>query len=507
MVQPKILCLSVILGFSLVSCSESTFQGIGKPDDEESVQTPDSEDDAPEEEIMDRGQLISSDLSRVISDLNYKRGAAGPGTGGFYDTDQNRAFIDRLSSKGVNVFVGCHNYYREETPKYNELYNWDTGAYEAAICDLFVDIRVQAYQQGIEMINIMGSCPKGYRIDPDYMVNDMDQPLPDDEKTEGEDKSPMETFQGVLSDYIRMSEAEIGRRLGVSDYHSIWCGSDEPAHSIGDPVTGLDDDAKIANIRRYVKFWKPIEESIHSHGGKVGGLQLNSSNSPIYLDAVKIMIENQLHLDYLTYIFYYFGKESDFDKALEALDYYNANSNDDLDTKMILLRGDYRKPETVSFCRYLIGEKLFMEHAEKIHSYSLDCSTNGSSIEARPIEWDCRFWVMTRLGDKYHAISNLPENIDGFVTSRDGKVVAAIWNFKDDGQGNCVPIPTQTVSLELKNADIDEKARLNIRRFKGYDELTQQVSEVLTLAKWDKKTRRIVNIELRADEFVLLELE
>lgn len=506
----SLLIFSIFCIFT-VSCSDDSPKVIDGPDaDNEQIDTPDtdSEDNA-DEDIIDYGILVSSDLALTVGpEINYKRGTAGPGKGGFYNTSTNSKFIDNISSKGVNVFVGCHNYYREETPKYNELYNWDTKKHEAALCDMFVDIRVQAYRQGIEMINIMGSCPKGYRTDPDFVFNDIDQPLPDDEMTDGETESPMQVFQRVLPQYINMSEDEIGRKLGISDYHAIWCGSDEPAHSIGDPVGGtLNETAKKANIERYIKFWKPIETAIHAHGGKVGGLQLNSSNSGLYSYAVEKMKEHDLKLDYLTFIFYQFGKKKDFDDAITSVDNYNELFyNGEVKTKMILLRGDYKKNDDVSFCRYLIGEKLCMEQANKIHSYSLDCSTNNSSINARPLEWECRFWVMTQLGNRRYAIANLPENIDGFVTTKGDKVVAALWNYKDSGNGACADIPDHTISLELKNANLQENAKLKIRRFKGCDATTKQVIELPTKAKWDKDKCRIVNMELSADEFVLIEL-
>lgn len=463
-------------------------------------------------EIIDNGVLVSTDLALTVGpEITYKRGTAGPGMGGFYNTTQNRNFIDYIASKGIDVFVGCHNYYREETPKYNELYNWQTGEYKAEICDLFVDIRVQAYQKGIEMVNIMGSCPKGYRVDPDYKFNDIDQPLPDDEMIEGETKSPMTVFQGVLSDYIKMTEAEIGRKLGISDYHAIWCGSDEPAHSIGDPIdlpegSSLSTADKKANIVRYIKFWKPIEGAIHRIGGKVGGLQLNSANSDLYNYTVTEMKRYGLNLDYLTFIFYQFGKKKDIENALAAVDSYNEKLQ--ANAKMIVLRGDYKKNENISFCRYLIGERLFMEHADKIHSYSLDCSTNKSSINARPVEWDCRFWIMTQLGTWRHPISGLPANIDGFVTTQGDKVIAALWNFKDtNNDGVCdAGIPDLTLSLELKNLNLKNDAVLNIRRFKGCDPETKQVVELPTDAEWDDSKKRIVNMELGADNFFLIEL-
>lgn len=465
-----------------------------------------------DEEIIDNGMLISADLGLTVGpEITYKRGTAGPGMGGFYDTKQNSRFIDDIASRGVNVFVGCHNYYREETPKYNELYNWQTGEYKAEICDMFVDIRVQAYQKGIEMVNIMGSCPKGYRVDPDYKFNDIDQPLPDDEKIEGEAKSPMEVFQGVLSDYIIKTEAEIGRKLGINNYHAIWCGSDEPAHSIGDPIdlpegATLSTADKKANIVRYIKFWKPIEGAIHRNGGKVGGLQLNSANSDLYNYTVTEMKRYGLNLDYLTFIFYQFGKKKDIENALAAVDSYNEKLK--ANAKMIVLRGDYKKNENISFCRYLIGERLFMEHADKIHSYSLDCSTNYSSINAHPVEWDCRFWLMTQLGNWRHSIVNLPENVDGFVTTKGDKVVAALWNFKDiNNDGICDSgVQERMLSLELKNSNIKDDTNLKIRRFHGCDPQTKQVTELSVNAEWDATNKRIVNIELGADEFVLIEL-
>lgn len=464
-----------------------------------------------EEEITDNGRLLTTDLAVTVGpEITYKRGTAGPGMGGFYDTNTNRKFIDDIASRGVNVFVGCHNYYREETPKYNELYNWDTGEYKAEICDLFVDIRVQAYRNGLEMVNIMGSCPKGYRVDPEYKFNDIDQPLPDDEMIEGETESPMQVFQRVLPDYIKKTEEEIGRKLGISDYHAIWCGSDEPAHSIGDPIDlpegeSLSTEDKKANITRYIKFWEPIEKAIHTNGGKVGGLQLNSANSDLYDYTVDEMQKYNLKLDYLTFIFYQFGKEKDIVNAIAAVNSYNQKFN--ANAKMILLRGDYKKNENISFCRYLIGEKLFMENADKIHSYSLDCSTNYSSINANPTEWDCRFWIMTQLGNRRHSIENLPGNIDGFVTTKENKVIAALWNFKDiNNDGICDSSSPRTLTLELQNGNISDNAQLKIRRFKACDPVTKRVKEITTNAQWDKAKKRIVNIVLDADEFVLIEI-
>lgn len=485
------------------ACSGQSNEDLENNDIENTDKDEEKEDD--EEKIEDRGFLIYSDLNESGgADLNYKRGFAGPGVGGFYNTTNNINFISQISSWGIDLFVACHNYYREETPKYNELYNWTSRKHEAALCDEFLNIRVHSYLKGVELVNIMGSCPKGYRIDPDYIVEDIDQPLPDDMMVGGETESPMSTFQRVLPEYINMAEKEIGKRLGLTGYHSIWCGSDEPAHSIGDPPTGLNDAARISNIKRYVDFWKPIEQEIHRNGGKVGGIQLNSANERMYLDAAKIMVEKGLKIDFFTLIFYQFGNLQHFDKAIEALDYYNKNSEDDLNTKLIILRGSYAKPATTSFCRYLQGERFLMDHADKVFSYSLDAATNGAVGD--PVVWDCRVWMATKLGNKRHPLTNLPENVNGFVTTKGNKVVAALWNFKDNN-GSCEQIPSQTLSLELKNVAFNkETSKLRIRRFKGYYNEQYAAMEYPSSAKWDKKTNRIVNIDLNADEFVLIEL-
>ena len=213
-----------------------------------------------------------------------------------------------------------------------------------------------------------------------------------------------------------------------------------------------------------------------------------------------------LNLDYLTFIFYQFGKKKDIENALAAVDSYNEKLQ--ANAKMIVLRGDYKKNENISFCRYLIGERLFMEHADKIHSYSLDCSTNKSSINARPVEWDCRFWIMTQLGNWRHPISGLPANIDGFVTTQGDKVIAALWNFKDTNNDGVCDAGTSdlTLSLELKNLNLKNDAVLNIRRFKGCDPETKQVVELPTDVEWDDSKKRIVNMELGADNFFLIEL-
>lgn len=478
------LCLVFLLSVTM-ACSKESKQG------EENKENPTSEI-----------SVIDIDMKGTGGpDINYKRGVAGPGLNGFFDSSNMRNFLQYLQGKGMNIFNGVRNLYKD-IPQTDEFYDSATKELRPKQISKFTDIRVYANKLNIEMISQVGGTPEyaGYRINDEYKSNGEDYaPLPDVRMINNENESPMTMFQNVFSEWAINADKAVSQ-LVDKDYHSIWIGTQEVAHTLGYPKIGSFNNAqKLYNIMRYIKYWEPIEKKLHNSGAKVGGIQLNSSNSNMYLQVVDSMYKYNLKLDYLTFQFYQWGVEKDVKLAFEALDRYNNLFGTNI--KIIVDRGNYQKKvqDSLSIFNFFQGEKSLMDNANKVYAYTLDCAVNMSDINNSPDEWKTRFW-MYKLGNKRRTLTNLPTGFDGFITSVDDNLFGVIWNNSNNSD-------TKSIKLQLHNSTLNYGAHLNVLHFNSNYDITNKPKELYDLTtKWDAEFHTIDGIKLKQNEYVLIEL-
>ncbi len=422
-------------------------------------------------------------------DVKYMRGTGGPGQNGFYDSQQTRDYLSTQTQVGHKLINCIRNLYKD--PSKGEFY-LENGVAKQKQVAAFTDIRKYAKDLSMVIVSQVGGTPQnvGYTIDPNF----------ENWSTEPNDYAPlpatgtaMTKFQNNFAQWAIDADKAVG-----TNFHSVWIGTQEIAHTIGHPV-GLpfDDNAKKTNIRRYVEYWKPINDKIRAAGAKTGGIQLNSSNSDKYEYCVDYMVSKSLQVDYLTLQFYQWGDKLQVGKAFEALKKYRLTYPN---TLLYIDRGMYTKEgdgnvsgvsgETFNL---LIGEKSLMDNANLVWGYTLDTGFNmfgPNSDFPLSTGWKTRVWLNTS-GDKRRPLTNLPSGVDGFVTTTTKKLRAAIWNSSNQ---------THNVSLKIANGNYTSTSKVKVQRASG-DKL-----EVIT-ANWNASTQTISGFTLANSQFVLIDID
>lgn len=443
--------------------------------------------------IMHAQTIIDIDFApNNKPEVNYKRGVAAPGQNGFFDSAAMRDFMDNQASIGMTMFNGIRNLFKD--PETDEFYQ-ENGLFKNRQITKFTDAVNYAYETGFELIIQAGGTPRnsGYEFDtsfykgeatPDNFVPWTDfAPIP----AEGES---MSAFQENFTQWAINVDKSIGE-----DYHSIWIGTQEIAHTIGFKNGIENAENKELNVRRWISYWKPISDALRSVGAKTGGIQLNSSNVNIYKYAVDQMVANNLHLDYLTYQFYQYENPSGINGAVSALNEYNKVYPG---TKIIVDRGGYGKflPESVddSSSRrellFLKGEAAMMDQADHIYACTLDFAVNGINVNKDKLPQLTKGWL-NKTGSIRGILNGLPANVGGFTVRSNDKLSIAIWN---EGA------TTQNLSLAIKNLEIASSASL----------MAQQARDLSFIESngvvWNSSNNTIENISLQQYDYILIDL-
>lgn len=422
-------------------------------------------------------------------DVNYKRGTAAPGMGGFFDNDKTRDYLDYQRSIGMTIFNGIRNLFKD--PETNEFY-FENGEYKNQQIPKFTNIRKYAADLGFELISQVGGTPQNsnYEFDSTYYK----QPWGETDNTDfapipKEGKS-MQEFQRNFSEWAINADKAVGE-----NFHSIWIGTQEIVHTIGFPGgIKYDTDAnKKLNIRRFTNYWKPISDSLRAAGAKTGGLQLNSSNANLYNYAVDYMIQQDLHLDYLTYQFYQWGDTADLVAAVKANQRYSQKYPG---TKIIIDRGGHGKlvPDGATAAQaviyFLVGELGAMNYADWIYAYTPDRQINGMDKDKNTLLWLTKAWINTT-GNKRCSLKGLPAGVDGFAVHNGKKISIALWNRNAN---------TRTFNIRLNNTNFPSDTQFSTK----YANINAFVPAAIT---WDAKEQTIKNISLKQYDYVLLDIE
>ena len=413
-----------------------------------------------------------------LPDVDYKRGTAAPGVGGFFDSDKMRDYLDYQSSIGMEIFNGIRNIFKD--PETNEFY-YEDGEYKNQQIPEFTNIRKYAHNLGFELISQVGGTPRNsnYEFDSTYY-----KVLPWGPWT---DFAPLPALGESMTQYQKnFSEWAINADKAVGDdFHSIWIGTQEIAHTLGFQGGNKNAtlDNKKLNVRRWIEYWKPISDNLRAAGAKTGGIQLNSSNTNIYNYAVDYMIQKQLHMDYITYQFYQWGDTSDLLAAVEATKRYAKVYPG---TKLIVDRGHHDKivpdgfsggADALGVIYFLVGELGLMNHANWVYAYTPDRQVNGMESDANNLLWKTKEWINT-IGKKRCSLNGLPAGVDGFAVHNGNKVSIALWN-----RGSS----TQNFDLKINNALSSSGDRF-IRRH------ARSKIFIPTGELYDKETQTIKNI-------------
>lgn len=423
-------------------------------------------------------------------EISYKRGPAAPGQNGFKDSQQTRDFLDIHASLGMTIHNGIRNLFKD--PETNEFYQ-ENGVYKNQQIAAFTNIRKYAASKGFELISQVGGTPlnSGYEFDSSYYKVLPWEPNADFAPIPKEGTS-MQEFQRNFSEWAINADKAVGE-----NFHSIWIGTQEIAHTIGFPG-GLANDTeanKKLNIRRYTDYWKPISDELRKAGARTGALQLNSSNDMMYNYAVDYMIQKNLRVDFLTYQFYQFGDTIPLSNAVKALNRYNQVYPG---TKIIVDRGASGKimPEGVTYSSsqgtiyYLMGELCSMNNADKMYAITLDVAENTMDKEQNNVFWQTRKWINS-MGSIRCNLTGLPSGVDGFVTRTNKKLSAVIWNRSSTAK---------SINLKINNVNLGSGTQFTVKQARGEDFISSS-------ATWNASSNTITGISLNPFDFVLIELE
>ncbi len=468
--------------FFFLSCSQDEKLSTGKSDDLTS-------ESADVNTIHSRITTVSTININVNGsggpDVNIRKGVAAPGQNGFFNDQETRDYLDYITLEGATIFNGTRNLFKD--PETTEFYNLN-GVFKNRQIPAFTDIRKYAKDAGLEMISQVGGTPlnSGYEFDKSYYkvlpwgpMNDF-APLP---KT----GNSMQEFQRNFTEWAINADKAVG-----SDYHSIWIGTQEIAHTIGFPG-GLENNTeenKKNNIMRYIDYWKPIAAGLRNAGAKVGGVQLNSSNANLYQFAVDYLIEKNVKLDFLTFQFYQWGDVADLTNAIAALDSYNKVFPG---TKIIIDRGMFTKIDgNPNDCiDFLLGEKKAIDNANKIYAWTLDQAINGLNNNKNTRGYKVRAWAY-KTPIKRKPLSNLPAGINGYalMNTTSSKLSLALWNTSDN---------EYNLNVKLDNSLITTAA-VTVQKL-----TTTEIFNVSGVT-WNSTTKNIGTLNIKKNEILLVNL-
>lgn len=514
-----VFLLSSIL--QLASCTEEKFNSNGNllppPSDTSNEDTNNSDDSDDTETIADGDEIIVDMNSYGGPDIAYWRGAQGPGVDGFFNTNGIRECLKINAENGMKIFNGTRRLATD--PKKDDFFflkdengNYildDDGDKIPATDPIpeYVDIKKYANELGYELICMLDGTPSwvieverdyhwgnpDFEDDPEKIDEGDSAPLPDEGK-------PMEQYQKLFIEFAKESDEAV-----APDFHSIWIGTQEIAHTIGFAGGVKNITTQQEAIRRYIDFWKPIAEGIKANGGKVGGIQLNSdnANNDFYNYAVNYMKQQNLVLDYLTFQFYQWGNEFPMKKAAEAVRKYQSEMNLP-NTKLIVDRGsqgkitDETKTASGKFITFLQGEKYCMNEADVVYAYTLDLGI-GDFVNYKQynnLTWQSKYWLMNcgdpKSPNKRRELENLPEGLDGFMTTKGNDLYGVIWNSGVSG------LNQQKIELQLINPQTTYTNPPIVYKASG---------EILTKVKCKFSNNIISGVTLYSDEYLLIELK
>ncbi len=435
-------------------------------------------------------------------DIAYWRGAQGPGMNGFFDNKAQRECLKIHAKNGMRIYNGTRRLATD--PEKADFYIDSLGNPATSPINEYVNIKRYAHSLGIELICMIDGTPSWViEIERDTFhwgnpafsekVEDAiadHAPLPKKGK-------PMEDFQRLFVEFARESDAAV-----APDYHSIWIGTQEIAHTIGWRDGVVNENTKKEAIRRYIDFWVPIADSLRMYGKKVGGIQLNSSNADIYNYAVDYMIEKNLKLDYLTYQFYQWGKEKPMQKAAQSVRRYRDRMNMP-NTQLIIDRGSHGKltrdleDGSKKLITFLKGEKFCMDQADVVYAYTLDAEVGKFTKNQKynNLEWKTKYWLMNcgdpKSPNKRRSMIGLSNGLDGFVTTKENDLYGVIWNTGVTGSN------PQKIKLKLQNTQAYYTEAPKIYKASG-----NALSEV----KCRLRKNTISGVTLCSDEYILIEL-
>ncbi len=433
--------------------------------------------------------VIATDLtSNGGPDITYKRGMSAGGNGGFTDLNTaNQPSIDADVYLNMGIVNGIRNIYKDPQLGSGEFY-LDGSTYKIRESADYTNMLAYVLSHNLELMNQVGGTPPIYPLATQYLDTAGDYvPLP----TVG---ASMSAFQQNFIDWASKADSIAG---GPS-YHSIWIAHQEPAHTLG-YLNGIETDAaKLTNIGRFIRYWKPIAAALRAKGARVGGVQDNSANAPFYQATVDSLVNNQVDLDFLTFQFYDWGNRSDLDAAIASLKSYRTHPGT-ANTKLIVDRGMWlngfaSKTDCINtsqgMIRYLQGERNYMDYADLIYAHIFDDQHTDTTL----MEFKVCGWLNKNVLPKRRTLTGLPTGVDGFVTSNTTKLSAAMWNTSTN---------PQNLTLQLNNTSFSQSKNLIV--MKGTDTVYRAVPSSQT--SWNAAAKTISVINLKPNEFVLITLQ
>ena len=414
---------------------------------------------------------INGDASASLGhDASYFRGIV---------VNSNMVSMDKTKIATVDINVSKSTWFTKN----------DDG-YHFTLDPMLLENEKKSIETGVEIVNQVSGTPPIFptgHAKPSFGHANY-FPLPD----EG---SPMEDWQHLFIEWVTC----LDKAVGGDAYHSIWLGTQEPTHTLGESRGhGYESKAeaeKEENISSFADFWRPIAKGLRAKGALVGGIQLNSGYARHYQRAIDILKEKDLELDFLTFQMYQLADPECLDLAIEALKSYRAKYPR---ASILINRGLwFKQMESESKERvgrraghdtsrgmiyFLRAEKLIQERSDFIYGYCI----------GKPGTDDNMTWTILRWLDEApkgrRTLNGMPSGIDGFFLSDDSKGCVAVWN---DNAEAC--------SLNVSISHFDKIDGGKMRLLAGSGTKIHDCSDKIHLNE-----STIEGISLESDQFALL---
>ena len=271
--------------------------------------------------------------------------------------------------------------------------------------------------------------------------------------------------QDVYDDYIDDVVDYIVSSDQAAGVNSVWTLHDEPAHTLGFPINGVNNQTRAENTIEAARVSADVSKQLKTLGIKFGGIQLNGANATqihngvtMYSLATKEIKNRGGHLDYFTIQNYQgsFRNEQIINSARAALsDPYFA------DTKVFFNRYGYWQNADVDpnnvrdtsaeMIGFLKGEKVIVDNADIMYGYAIEARQFTDNTGKMLAELGMFLQLMP---EDRKVINYDASGIDGFASSDTNKIMALIWNesinSKFDFKIKFSNIPTNWREIEIK---------------------------------------------------------
>lgn len=270
----------------------------------------------------------------------------------------------------------------------------------------------------------------------------------------------------------------------------IWTGADEVAFTIGFYQGAPDTDTtKLANIFRYMSYWKGVADILKASGGKAGGGCLNGSNAKFIEDVYARAKLTSCPMDFLCSN-QYKGDDSNEEMLASARE---AKKNTDFEGGKVFFnrysygKGDDSTQTTSSgICSFLNAEIQALDYADVLYGYAM----NGKGFANGSMLAKVGKFVNDMPQDRKVVQITSGNGLNCFSSADSTGLYAVVWNNGTE---------ELSMNISVNNGSYNFNT---LSVIKGSGATMNSVP-----SKWDNNLKKLNNLNLKPLEFALIKLK